>query len=210
MNPLPTVTAVMLTTVDRKKFWGAAMQCFIDQTYPKHLRRILMVPDGIGLSFGAKRNLGISRTTSELVIHWDDDDWSHPARIANQVARLLESGLAVTGYRTLPFYDVRNGDAVEYHGEPNYACDATLCFRREYAIAHPYPDAQGRVPSADNTWIKAASAAGQLDATSHGGMMVARIHGANTGGANYKNVECFRPMSPKALPAGFRSVENVK
>ena len=37
-------------------------------------------------------------TTHDILIHWDDDDYSHPNRIAEQVALLKSSGADVVGF----------------------------------------------------------------------------------------------------------------
>src|SRR4051812_3839673 len=103
---------VMLTMKSRARFWAAAREVFAHQTYAN---RTLLTIDGDGpASFGAKRNIGIAQSLGDIIVHLDDDDWSAPTRVASQVERLLASGKAVTGYRTMPFYDVRNGEAVEY------------------------------------------------------------------------------------------------
>ena len=41
----------------------------------------------------------------EILIHWDDDDYSHPNRIAEQVALLQSSGAdATVGFREMLFW----------------------------------------------------------------------------------------------------------
>ena len=40
----------------------------------------------------------------DILIHWDDDDWSHPNRIAEQVALLQASGADCVGYNELLFW----------------------------------------------------------------------------------------------------------
>ena len=38
-----------------------------------------------GRTVGEKRNFGVSRACGEIITHFDDDDWSAPARLADQI-----------------------------------------------------------------------------------------------------------------------------
>ena len=74
-------------------------------------------------AIGALRNHAIQGGTSEVVctvavnkeltgpadiiVHFDDDDWSHPKRIAEQVALLQSSGADVVGYNEMLFWRTR-------------------------------------------------------------------------------------------------------
>lgn len=71
--------------------------------------------DALG-SIGALRNLACKIASHHyaersdrpgIIVHWDDDDWSHPNRIAEQVALLQSSGADLVGYRELLFWDTR-------------------------------------------------------------------------------------------------------
>jgi glycosyltransferase involved in cell wall biosynthesis len=43
----------------------------------------------------------------DIIVHFDDDDYSHPNRIAEQVAMLESSGADAVGYNEMLFYDDR-------------------------------------------------------------------------------------------------------
>lgn len=45
-----------------------------------------------------------SQPDADILIHWDDDDWSQPNRISEQVALLQASGKQVVGYRDMLFW----------------------------------------------------------------------------------------------------------
>jgi hypothetical protein len=49
-------------------------------------------------SIGALRNAANTCVGADILLHWDSDDWSHPNRIAEQVA-LLQSGRPICGCR---------------------------------------------------------------------------------------------------------------
>lgn len=124
----PLVCAVMLTK-DRPEMARRAVQCFAGQTY--HNKRLLVFDTGAtvlhvqsefgiyiesfgavvfaGQSIGELRNLANSYTnlrclSADVIMHWDDDDWSHPKRIEEQVALLQSSRADVVGYRDMLFW----------------------------------------------------------------------------------------------------------
>ncbi len=55
-------------------------------------------------SIGALRNLANGLTEEDIICHWDSDDWSHPNRIAEQVAVLQSSGAECVGYNEMLFW----------------------------------------------------------------------------------------------------------
>lgn len=57
-------------------------------------------------SIGAKRNLGVARSTGEMIVHWDDDDWHGPGRLSRQVAPLRTAEADITGLRDAIWFDV--------------------------------------------------------------------------------------------------------
>ena len=116
----PTVCAIMLTK-DRPQMAARAVECFRQQTYenkhliiydngltypsldqPKviHVRAI----GAVGSTVGALRNYAIDLALADIIVHWDDDDWSHSNRIAEQVALLQSSGADAVGYREMLFW----------------------------------------------------------------------------------------------------------
>lgn len=99
-----------------------AIRSFQAQTYQN--KRMLIVNSGLGpqiketadikercfigadaMTIGALRNLGNGDASeADILIHFDDDDWSHSARIAEQVALLQASGKEAVGYREMLFW----------------------------------------------------------------------------------------------------------
>lgn len=217
----PSVVAVTLTR-DRPEMARFALGCFRKQTYPNKSLLIFDTGDQSainrqlqdneqwwwecagGRSIGDLRNHANARTPrADILIHFDDDDWSHPERIAEQVAFLQASGADAVGYREMLFWreDQRGGrwpDEVpwEVRGEswlysspnPNYCLGTSLCYWRKTWERMPFPD---RNVGEDSEWqkkIKTASVSSFV-----GGFhqpdgftpprMVARIHSGNTSGA---------------------------
>jgi len=97
---------------------GPASYLYILDTSRKEVDPgLYQVPDGVlfdyegptKLPLGALRNLAIERAIgsikADIIIHYDDDDYSHPNRIAEQVAFLQSSGAAVVGYNQMLFWN---------------------------------------------------------------------------------------------------------
>jgi hypothetical protein len=213
-----TVTALCLTR-NRRRFLSRAIQCFLDQGYP-YCRMIVLadgedvrdlMPDDHRVSLvttpedrrpgtiGEKRNLGCSLITSELICHWDDDDWSASGRITDQVNRIMESNAAVVGYRSLAFYR-EDGTWHRYTADVGvqWAFGSSLMYRRDWWERHQFPCEQ---VGEDNDFVGQAANVRQLLAVESRDLMVGTIHAGNTSrktvvGRPWKQIE---PLTP----AGF-------
>src|ERR1035438_3066901 len=103
----PIVSAIM-PTYNRRDFVRQAIEYFNRQDYPAVARELIVVDDGeqsvadlaTGVdniryfrlarrtSVGAKRNFACAQAHGDVIVHWDDDDWSAPHRISAQVGAL--------------------------------------------------------------------------------------------------------------------------
>jgi glycosyltransferase involved in cell wall biosynthesis len=186
------VSAIMPTR-GRSSFVARALACFDSQTWPDKELVIAddadhpSFPDGLRarqeiqydclprrLSIGAKRNVCCSRATGEIIWHLDDDDWSAPERMADQVNRLLETGKPVTGYSALEFRDDTRRWLYASRA-PDYAPGSTLCYTRAWWISHPFVDRDVRE---DGQFTDEAK--GNISVVDAGGLMWASIHPGNT------------------------------
>lgn len=133
-------------------------------------------------------NLGAQRLGADIIAHWDDDDYSHPNRIAEQVALLQSSGADAVGYSEMLFWDMRPGafaGAWLYrHPDPNYYCLGTsLCYWRKTWEHKPFEATSRGEDRRFITGLKtAAVTANPWGPTDSFGApaMIARIHGGNT------------------------------
>lgn len=163
----PKVSIVMLMSPGREKMAVRALQGVQGQTY-KNVE--LLAVDTVGMqgkTIGYMRNVANQMATGELIAHFDDDDWSHPRRIEEQVALLEASGKGCVGYRELLFWDTRtkiglrdipsgrylqahhDGESWIYcHGDPRWAAGASFLYRRELWAQYPFFDA----PHEDQRW----------------------------------------------------------
>lgn len=198
------MTALMLTR-NRRQWVPKAIRAFQAQTYRK--RELLIIADGEGVSdlipesdevrlihldraltIGEKRNFGCDRATGEVICHWDDDDYSAPGRVADQVGRLVASGKAVTGYRSMRFV-TDAGEWWLYRGDEHFSLGTALMYRREWWMEHPFPRLQ---VGEDNDMVYTAASAGQLAVVDAGEMMHATIHSGNTSPRNLENKKWTR------------------
>lgn len=169
MSSEPLVSAIMPTLPERTVFRQQAIDCFESQTWPN---KELVMLDEAG-TVGAKRNRCISLSRGEIIMHWDDDDWSAPGRMADQVNRLIVMDAEITGYHTMLFED-EQGRRWRYHSAtPFYALGTSLCYRKRFWRHRPFVCiSQGE----DNAFIQGVRVL-SVDA---GELMIARIHGGNT------------------------------
>lgn len=115
----PTVACIMLAN-GRPEMCARAMKCFDAQTYDN---RIDVIWDNDGSrSIGALRNEANRSTDCDIICHWDSDDWSHPDRIAEQVALLQSSGAECVGYNEMLFwFNAMGCSCFKSPGPPWYA-----------------------------------------------------------------------------------------
>lgn len=184
------VSAIMPTR-GRPQFAARAVECFLAQTWPE--KQLVIVDDGDCRSFaripehediqynlmtrhltiGAKRNIACSRAAGDVIMHWDDDDWSAPGRMTDQVNRLLEAGAPITGYHSMLFSDGARRWKFTASSR-HYALGTSLCYTRRFWETHPFPD---KNVGEDNAVVSRASGIVCVDA---GDLMIATIHDGNT------------------------------
>lgn len=218
----PLVCCVCLTA-DRPAMVKRAVACFEAQTYKRKALLILdtgsvpslpysdqrchvNAPEFRGETIGSLRNRAndlavsyvLSRhrdTDTALFTHWDDDDWSHPNRLAEQVA-LIESdpALDAVGYSDMLFWDSSEAsargigltlpkeEAWLYTSTSSYLLGTSLLYRRAAWERKPFEHVdQGE----DRRWLAGLRTMGDTSlrswkgSFSHG-LMIASIHGANT------------------------------
>ncbi len=189
----PLVCCICLTR-DRPEYLKQAVECFEAQTYQ---RKSLVVIDSSNnpiqreWTIGALRNYAIEwggwkngvQDKPDLIAHWDDDDWSAPERLAQQVAVIM-AGAAITGYHDLPFYDVVSDKVIMYQSNmTGYAVGTSLLYRREVWERTPFPD---KSEGEDASWQHAVRreqghcVVATTSVVDGRPLMVARIHSGNT------------------------------
>lgn len=106
----PRVAAVMLCSPGREAYQSQAIRALTEQTYDNV--RLVQVPAVPGVSIGEMRNRANAlAATADIIVHWDDDDWSHPRRIEEQVKALNEADCV--GYNEMLFWKESVQDRVK-------------------------------------------------------------------------------------------------
>lgn len=139
-------------------------------------------------------NLGAQRIDAKIIIHWDDDDYSHPNRIAEQVAFLQQTGADAVGYSQMLFWrentaphhlaeepDTWTGDQAWLYTQnrPGYCLGTSFCYWREAWERRPFEHtSQGE----DIAWLNGVKSMSQSSVSFYklDPLMVARIHAGNT------------------------------
>lgn len=150
-------------------------------------------------TIGALRNEALKWATfpsAEIICHFDSDDWSHPNRIAEQVALLEASGKEAVGYRDMLFWSTAHtkqqpfeydeGEAWLYtNRNPQYCLGTSLCYWREVWQRNPFPDTSA---GEDTLWLRGVKSQGDRSFPALDGRvaaecmprMIASIHRGNT------------------------------
>ena len=197
MSAGPRVAAICLTA-NRPEMMARAVRSFESQTYGR--KRLIIfdtgeivryhghfqhcVVGGPAMTIGALRNESNRLTDKdEILVHWDDDDLSHPNRITEQVALLQASGADAVGYSDMLFWHETPGEAWRYRaGKRNYALGTSLCYWRSTWETKPFPD----LPVGEDTEWQRNLKVTAVSSIGSSPLMVASIHGGNTNMAGYK------------------------
>ncbi|RMH60681.1 MAG: glycosyltransferase family 2 protein [Bacteroidetes bacterium] len=156
---LPKISC-LLVTADRPMLCRRAILAYRQQTYPhKELVvldngqepmeyllqdlphedvRYLRVEKTPGQYIGALRNQALEAATGDLIVpQWDDDDWSHPERLARQAAVLQEGYDACTLAGTLMHVDADPYFDRPFIGLLEGGVPPTIMHRRDATIRYP-------------------------------------------------------------------------
>lgn len=196
MHAFPPVSCVM-PTANRRPFVAQAIRYFLAQDYPE--KELVIVDDGTvpvadlasdtaslryfrldkPQSVGAKRNFAIQQAGGEIIIHWDDDDWSAPWRLRYQVEQLGASQADICGLNRIWFYAPETRHAWEYVSAPGdrpWVYGASLAYARSFWDRIRFPD----LNVGEDSQFVWADANARIQALKDSGFLVARIHTGNT------------------------------
>jgi glycosyltransferase involved in cell wall biosynthesis len=202
-----------------------SIRCFFQQTYEN--KELIIVDDGTlyqsGLvaqitgcddrvrvihlddrtPTGSKRNIGAEDSVGDIIVNWDDDDFSASYRLEDQVRRLLKTGKAVTGYNATVNYDE---DTELFYknmgGPPYYASGTSQCYMRSWWNLHPFPDCSF---GEDSVFSRTARLANELSIADVGKTMVARKHANNTA---FVYVQKLKKLTPADISLEFFTTLN--
>lgn len=195
------VSAVMITTPARAKLRKMAEACFYSQTYPE--KELIVFFDAVK-TVGEKRNQANTLARGEIIIHWDDDDWSAPERIQRQVNFLMKQPVTqVVGYNYLLYWHA-TGWGLLYKGQGSRIPGTTLCYRRDWWYNNPF---RGVNVGEDYYFCQNADKKGVFKAMPGHSAVVARRHDKNTSVPDFSG-NFFRSAGRGEFPVEFlRAVE---
>ena len=186
-------------THNRRRYIPSMIACFLSQTYTDSELVIVddgtdsvadLIPNNPRIKYirlevprrttGSNRNLCCSIAQGEFIIHFDDDDWSAPGRIADQVYKLESSGKHVMTYHNFLYWNVDTRKVYRFH-PANAHCPcpygATFCYRKTWWEQHRFDDVR---LGEDTNFGRAAERLRQLIYSDAGQFMVVRAHNSNT------------------------------
>lgn len=185
----PLITCIM-PTWNRRPYIPAAIACWQAQTYQE--RELLVVDDGEDrvedlipsdariryvrlerkVTCGQKRNVCCQHAQGEVIAHFDDDDWSAPGRLEDQLNRMRTKDRPITGYECLYFWDTLTKKAKRFSGgTKGYVVGTSLMYLREFWETHNFVNRQSQ---SDNDLVYGAMK--MIAASQEDKFMVARIH----------------------------------
>jgi glycosyltransferase involved in cell wall biosynthesis len=151
-NTLPMVS-ICTPTFNRRPFIPYMIKCFEHQTYPKDKIEWVIVDDGTDkiedlvshipqvkyfkyndkLTLGKKRNVSHEKSSGDIIIYMDDDDYYPPERITHAVEMLQKNPQALCAGSSEMFIYFKHINKMYKFGPygPNHATAATFAFRKE-------------------------------------------------------------------------------
>lgn len=149
------------------------------------------------MNIGDKRNTLCTMAHGEIIVHWDDDDFSAPWRIEMQVKALKEHNADVTGLNNVYFLDKTSGDGWLYtwpEGRGPWVHGATLAYYKEHWKTILFPS----VPNAEDLLFVFSTMAGPKApyVTHYNRWFVGLLHENNTSGKSTGRYNWSRAKLP--------------
>ena len=193
MNRHILASAIMPTMPQRAGFRAAALACLRAQTHSP----IELIEDDQPGTIGEKRNRCCARAQGEFIVHWDDDDWSAPRRISEQLHWIQAMKVDVLALEGVLFHD---GKSWYRYQERSGCVGSSLCYRRDWWMAHPFDD---RMIAEDQSFAGVARAANRYGVIYASDMLVARVHHSNTSKKQLHAGSSFRRLNAVDVPDGY-------
>ncbi len=152
--------SVVTPTYNRREFLPILIHLYQAQTYPAHLRELIIYDDSptsnediipkddksiryyydpVKITLGEKRNKINELAKGDIIICFDDDDYHFPERITYSVFRLNQAKAQIAGCTTLDIYytDIKQIFQFGPYGN-NHGTNGTFAFRKSYMLKHKH------------------------------------------------------------------------
>tara|TARA_Y100000389_G_scaffold110139_2_gene107273 strand:- start:10444 stop:11523 length:1080 start_codon:yes stop_codon:yes gene_type:complete len=145
--------SVCTPTFNRRPFIAYMIKCFEHQTYPKELIEWIIVDDGSDpiedllkdipqvkyfkldgkRTLGYKRNFMHTKSSGEIIVYMDDDDYYPPERISHAVEKLVSNPKVLCAGSSELYIYFKHIDSMYQFGPygPNHATAGTFAFKRK-------------------------------------------------------------------------------
>ena len=160
-SELPFVS-VCTPTFNRRPFLNTTIKCFNSQTYPADKMEWIIIDDGTDkiedvvkdipqvkyyhyedkMSLGEKRNIMHEKSSGDIIVYMDDDDYYPPERVSHAVSMLKSHPNALCAGASeiyIWFNHVKKMYQFGPYG-PNHATAGTFAFRRKLLEETRYED----------------------------------------------------------------------
>jgi glycosyltransferase involved in cell wall biosynthesis len=208
-------------TYNRRQYIPQMIACFLSQTFtdseliivddgtdsiadliPENPRIKYIRLEGPRRTTGLKRNIACEQAQGAFILHFDDDDWSAPGRIAHQIAALESSGKQVLTYHNMLYWNVDTQKLYRYHptkiGTPY---GASFCYFKNWWKQHPFID---KMVGEDTDFGWQAINTGQFLVVDAEKFLILRAHGSNTCiNATFQGAPDIPQVKPTELPTEF-------
>jgi glycosyltransferase involved in cell wall biosynthesis len=159
--PVTALASCIMPTADRADYVSAAVASFLSQTHPSielvvvddgdepvggllpHDARVRYVRLDKRQPLGSKRNVAVDAAFGDVIVHFDDDDWSHPERVRIQVNALATGSAEACGLDRMLWWDPSIPAAWRYTCPPlrrPWVAGNTLAYLRSTWEKTPFPD----------------------------------------------------------------------
>jgi len=158
---LPLVS-ICTPTFNRRPFIPYIIKCVEHQLYPKDKIEWIIIDDGTDkiedlvkhlpyvkyfkcdtkLTLGKKRNMSHEKSTGDIIIYMDDDDYYPPERISHAVQKLQQNPNVLCAGSSEMYIYFKHVHKMYKFGPyaPNHATAATFAFRKELLLQTSYDE----------------------------------------------------------------------
>ena len=154
--------SICTPTYNRRPFIPSMIECFKHQDYPSDKMEWIIIDDGSDkiedlvkdipqvkyfkyeekMTLGKKRNLMHDKSTGEIIVYMDDDDYYPPQRVSHAVHMLLFHPKALCAGSSEIYIYFKHIEKMYKFGPygPNHATAGTFAFKRQLLKDHRYED----------------------------------------------------------------------
>ncbi|MCO6433790.1 glycosyltransferase [Nitrosomonas nitrosa] len=196
-NSFDPLVSCIMPTCNRREFIPRAIEYFLRQDYPN--KELIILDDGEDCvadlippdpricyfqdknrqKVGAKRNWLCEQARGEIIVHWDDDDWSAPNRVSLQVDAICREEADICGLNRILFLAADTQSAWEYvyaGRDARWVCGSSLCYTKIFWGRNRFPD----INDGEDTRFVRADRTARIAVMPDNGFLIALTHECNT------------------------------